>query len=218
VKDVVLSVSGLVLRGGAILRGGTFEVRAGEIVAIVGPSGAGKSTLLRAVAALGPFDAGTVRIGSSTIGPRTTTRALVEHRRHLAFVFQEAHLFAHRTALENVIEAPVHVHGRTKSEAEAHAWVLLERLGVKERAHARPSELSGGEQQRVALARALAADRKLLLLDEPTSALDGPRKQIVVDVLREIADRGVAVLLVTHDPALAEAATRRIEMDRGELR
>jgi polar amino acid transport system ATP-binding protein len=217
VTDVVLSVSGLVLRGGAILRGGAFEVRAGEIVAVVGPSGSGKSTLLRAVAALGPFDAGAIRIGAVSIEARTPARALPAYRRSLGFVFQEAHLFAHRTALENVIEAPVHVHGRARADAEARAWELLERLGVKERAHARPSALSGGEQQRVALARALATEPKVLLLDEPTSALDPPRKALVVEVLREAAEKGVAVLLVTHDPPVAEAATRRIRMEGGAL-
>jgi polar amino acid transport system ATP-binding protein len=207
--------------GGPILRGVDVTFVRGQVVAIAGPSGAGKSTLLRCINGLEAFDAGSIRVENDTLvpgGDRTNAQALAAIRGRVGFVFQTWNLFAHRTALANVMEAPVHVRKTAASEARARAESLLERVGLAHRANAYPHELSGGEQQRVAIARALAMDPAALLLDEPTSALDPSRKGEVLAVLRALAESGMTMLLVTHDIAFArEVAHRAVVIAEGRI-
>jgi ABC-type polar amino acid transport system ATPase subunit len=193
----------------------------GQVVAIAGPSGAGKSTLLRCINGLEAFDGGSIRVEGDTLvpgGDRVNAKALTAIRRRVGFVFQTWNLFAHRTAIANVMEAPLHVRRLAPSEARARAEALLERVGLAHRANAYPHELSGGEQQRVAIARALAMDPEALLLDEPTSALDPSRKGEVLSVLRALAESGMTMLLVTHDLAFArEVAHRAVIVSDGTV-
>jgi polar amino acid transport system ATP-binding protein len=205
--SVVLDVRGVHLQraGRQILAGTTFSVPRGGVVALMGPSGSGKTTMLRAIAALERFDEGTIGIDGLEVGGRGVLagRALQEWRARMGFVFQFHHLFEHLTALENVTLAPVHVHHVARSAAEARARELLHSLGVEHRAGALPRELSGGEAQRVAIARALALDPPLLMMDEPTASLDPARRTDLGVLLRELASRGRAILLSTHDDLFA---------------
>jgi len=215
----VIEVAGLRKRFGAhvVLDGVSLEVSAGEIVALTGPSGCGKTTLLRCVNGLEHADAGTIRVdghevptGAAAGAPGVGGRALLAIRRRVGFVFQTWNLFAHRTVLENVIEAPVHVARVPVAEATERARALLERVGISARAGARPHQLSGGEQQRAAIARALAMDPTALLLDEPTSALDPGRRRELASLLRGLVDDGLALLCVSHDPDFARELRARV--------
>jgi polar amino acid transport system ATP-binding protein len=207
--------------GRAVLRGVTLSVAAGESVALVGPSGGGKSTLLRCVLGLDPFDDGAIRVGDERLvaGPPGVNRtALARIRRRAGMVFQQWHLFSHLTALENVMEAPVHVAGLPRTDAERAARALLERVGVAHRADSLPRRLSGGEQQRVALARALAMRPEVLLLDEPTSALDPDRTRALAALLRELGRDGLTLVCVTHDMDFAaRVADRAVLLAAGEV-
>jgi polar amino acid transport system ATP-binding protein len=212
----VIQVEGLTKRRGArtLLDGVSLRVNAGEAVAVMGESGSGKTTLLRCLEGLERADAGTVRVGDDVLsagapGPEHAG-ALARLRRRIGFVFQQWHLFPHLTVLENVIEAPVHVAGRTPHEAVRAARALLERVGIATRADARPHELSGGEQQRAAIARALALEPEALLMDEPTSALDPDRVAGLVALLRGLCADGLALLAVTHDQDFARALGGRV--------
>jgi ABC-type polar amino acid transport system ATPase subunit len=193
VHPPVLQVRDLHLRRGArdILAGVTVAVARGELVALMGLSGAGKTTILRVIAGLEPGASGDVVIDDGDPSR--------PHASRVGMVFQFHYLFEHLTALENVCLAPVHVHQRTRGQAEARARELLDGLGVAHRAAALPRELSGGEAQRVAIARALAMDPPVLLLDEPTAALDPARRMALGTSLRELADSGRAILLTSHD-------------------
>jgi len=208
-------------RGHRVVLGGVdFEARAGERLAVVGPSGGGKTTLLRCMHGLEPFDAGRVCIGEATLSPGTPSpSALAAVRAKAGFVFQQWHLFAHMSALENVIEAPVHVRKMPRKEAIARAEALLDRVGLLHRKDARPRSLSGGEQQRVAIARALAMQPEVLFLDEPTSALDPQRVGALVDLLAQLGDEdGLTLVMVTHDIGFARAlATRALVLVDGDL-
>jgi len=215
----VIEVAGLRKRFDAhvVLDGVSLEVGAGEIVALTGPSGCGKTTLLRCVNGLERADAGTIRIdghevpaGAAGAAHGAGDRALLAIRRRVGFVFQTWNLFAHRTVLENVIEAPVHVTRVPVAEATERARALLERVGISARAGARPHQLSGGEQQRAAIARALAMDPTALLLDEPTSALDPGRRRELASLLRGLVDDGLALLCVSHDPDFARELRARV--------
>jgi ABC-type polar amino acid transport system ATPase subunit len=181
-----------------VLEAVTVSFGRGKVTAIVGPSGCGKSTLLRCINGLETFDEGTIRVGDLEVKPATLQRI----RLQVGMVFQHYGLFSHMSALANVMEAPVHVRGLTKSEARARAVVLLEKVGLSDRREAFPRELSGGEQQRVAIARALAMEPAALLLDEPTAALDPERKAEVVKVLEGLAKEGTTMVIVTHEPAV----------------
>jgi len=184
-----------------VLDGVSLRVEPGVVYALLGESGTGKSTLLRCVCGLEAIDEGAVRVGGSALFERGRVAEGV--RRRVGFVFQQHHLFAHMTALENVMEAPVQVAKVTRAEARARAEKLLLELGVAHRQDARPAELSGGESQRVAIARAMAMDPSVLLLDEPTSALDPARRKGVTDLLRELAAKGTTVVIATHDMPFA---------------
>lgn len=212
-NETILFLENVSLSRGArrVLAGVSFEVRRGEIIALMGPSGAGKTTVLRVVAGLEPFDAGTVRVNGLTLqsgdSPAATLRAL---RQTIGMVFQFHHLFEHMTALKNVWLAPVHAAGIPHAQAEARARELLNTLGVESRSNALPRELSGGEAQRVAIARALAVDPSLLLMDEPTAALDAGRRMELADLLRRLTRDGRTLLIATHDEEFARAAASRM--------
>ena len=198
-----LTVRGIHVRRGAqhVLRGIDLDVAPGELCALMGLSGAGKSTLLRAVAALQPFSEGRIAVGDVALQPGPTPREsrLRGLRSKVGMVFQAHSLFEHLTALDNVTLAPVHVLRWPRARAEEVARTLLAEMGVEARAGAYPRELSGGQAQRVAIARALAPGPLLLLMDEPTSALDPARRAALGETLRELAGRGRALLISTHD-------------------
>lgn len=205
-----------------VLNGVSFDVAPGEIFAIVGASGSGKTTLLRTVNYLTPFTAGQIVVAGITVRPglceRRDAKLLSDLRRSVGMVFQHYHLFPHFTVLQNLVEAPVRVMGLRREQAHELAFKGLERLGISHLTHAYPQQLSGGEQQRVALLRALLMEPKLLLLDEPTSALDPGNIGHVVELLREFADRGGAVLMVTHQPSLVRTLAHRAALlDQGKL-
>ncbi len=209
------------MRGGVlVLRGVDLDVAPGEVCAVMGVSGAGKTTVLRVVAALQPFDAGVVEVGGVTLSsgalpPESRLRAL---RRTVGVVFQSHALFEHLTALENVILAPMHALGQSRTDATATAMRLLDSLGVTARAQAYPRQLSGGEAQRVAIARALAPDPQFLLMDEPTSALDPARRAALGDSVRLLASQGRGLLIVTHDAEFARAyADRVVVLSHGSI-
>jgi len=210
----VIEAVGLTKRLGerTVLDGVSLRVRAGEAVAVMGPSGVGKTTLLRCLDGLERADAGTVRVGDDAFGPGAPDydRAVARVRRRIGFVFQRWELFPHLTVLENVVEAPVHVARRPPDAAAREARALLERVGIAGRAHARPHELSGGEQQRAAIARALALAPAALLMDEATSALDAARVGDLVALLRGLCADGLALLFVTHDGTFARALGTRV--------
>ena len=207
--------------GGPILRGVDVTFVRGQVVAIAGPSGAGKSTLLRCINGLEAFDAGSIRVENDTLvpgGDRTNAQALAAIRGRVGFVFQTWNLFAHRTALANVMEAPVHVRKTAVSEARARAESLLERVGLAHRANAYPHELSGGEQQRVAIARALCMEPKVMLFDEPTSALDPEMVKEVLDTMIGLANEGMTMICVTHEMGFArQVADRVVFMSNGSI-
>jgi ABC-type polar amino acid transport system ATPase subunit len=201
--STVLDVRDVCLRRGSreILRGVRLSVNHGEIVALMGLSGAGKSTVLRCVAALEPFDLGSISVADATLTSgsgrqRAAERAL---RASVGMVFQQPSLFEHLTAASNVWLAPVHVRRIPRPEAERHARALLDDLGVGHRADALPREISGGEAQRVAIARALAMDPPVLLMDEPTASLDPARRNELGETLRRLTSAGRTLLVTTHD-------------------
>lgn len=212
----MIEIAGLKKRFGAVtvLDGVDHQQAAGEVVALIGPSGCGKSTLLRCLNWLETPDAGSLRLGDVRIEagtPEASDRRLRQRlRRRTGMIFQQFHLFPHRTALENVMEAPVHVDRLPLSEARALAMGLLSKVGLSDRAHHLPSQLSGGQQQRVAIARALAMNPQILLCDEPTSALDPELRGEVLTVLKTLASEGMTLLLVTHELAFARDIAHRV--------
>jgi ABC-type polar amino acid transport system ATPase subunit len=213
-ESPVLTVTGLRAdRGGrSILNGVDLAVARGEVCALMGVSGAGKSTVLRSIAALQPFNAGSVVVDGFALqpGPLLRESRLRGLRSRVGMVFQAHSLFEHLTALQNVTLAPVHALGWTRARAEEVAMKLLEGLGVAARAGAYPRQLSGGEAQRVAIARALAPDPMLLLMDEPTSALDPARRGALGETLRALARDGRGLLVATHDEDFALAHADRV--------
>jgi len=218
---MILRVKGLRKSFGArpVLRGIDAGIARGETIALVGPSGGGKSTFLRCLNGLEPFDAGSVEIDGLSLGPRTRRDAagLRPLRARVGLVFQGFHLFPHLSALQNIALAPVHVRGDAREPAEQRARMLLQRVGLGDRAEARPRQLSGGEQQRVAIARALAMEPQLLMLDEPTSALDPQMRGEVLAVLRALSGT-CTLLVVTHEMSFARnVATRIWVFDEGKL-
>jgi len=195
-----------------ILKGISLQVTRGQLVALMGLSGSGKTTALRAVAALEPFHAGSIRVDGCALSPGPVPResSLRELRRRVGMVFQTHALFEHLTALENVMLSPVHVHGHSAALACENSLSLLESLGVGARASAYPRELSGGEAQRVAIARALAVDPPLLLMDEPTAALDPARRGSLGETLRVLTKEGRGLLIATHDVDFARDFADRV--------
>ncbi|MEW2358783.1 amino acid ABC transporter ATP-binding protein [Spirillospora sp. NPDC029432] len=197
-----------------VLRGIDFHVEPGEVVCVIGPSGSGKSTLLRCVNLLEEPTKGTVRVaGAEVTDPEVDIDAV---RRRIGMVFQSFNLFPHLTALGNVTIAQRKVLKRGKAEAEKTAREVLERVGLADKFGAYPAQLSGGQQQRVAIARALAMGPEVMLFDEPTSALDPELVGDVLGVMRELAEEGMTMLVVTHEMSFArEVADRVVFMDGG---
>jgi polar amino acid transport system ATP-binding protein len=211
-----------------VLRGIDVSVDRDQVVAILGPSGSGKSTLLRCVAALEEYQSGQVLIDGELIGYRAGSgaggrrrlgdRDLARQRANIGMVFQSYNLFPHLTALQNVMLGLVHVRGLPKTEAREVAVGWLDRVGLGDRGPAYPFQLSGGQQQRVAIARAAATQPKVLLLDEVTSALDPELVGEVLKVIRDLAESGVTMMIVTHEVQFAREVTREIVfMDDGRV-
>lgn len=209
-----------------VLKGINLTVPQGTVTCLIGPSGSGKSTLLRCVNHLERITAGRLYVDGDLIGYRERDGVLYEisereaarQRSGIGMVFQQFNLFPHRTVLENIIEAPVHVKGMSVSEATTRASQLLDEVGLSHKAEAYPAQLSGGQQQRVAIARAVAMDPKLMLFDEPTSALDPELVGEVLRVMRNLAREGMTMLVVTHEIGFArEVADEVAFMDEGVI-
>jgi len=218
----VLELSAIDVARGArtVVQGVSLTVERGESVALIGASGSGKTTVLRAIAGLEPIAAGRIAVDGVALTPGALPHghARRELYRRVGIVFQFHHLFAHLTAAHNVWLAPVHVRGESRASAERRALELLDQLGVAERAHAMPHELSGGEAQRVAIARALAMRPQVLLMDEPTASLDPARRGELAATLRRLAADGCAVLTASHDEDFVRAcAERTITIDAGRV-
>ncbi|WP_435974081.1 amino acid ABC transporter ATP-binding protein [Streptomyces sp. Qhu_M48] len=207
-----------------ILRGIDLEVQNGEVFCLVGPSGSGKSTFLRCINHLERVDGGRLSVDGQLVGYRQKGDKLYElkdsevavQRRDIGMVFQRFNLFPHMTALGNVMEAPIQVKGESRAVARERAERLLDRVGLRDKMGNYPSQLSGGQQQRVAIARALAMEPKLMLFDEPTSALDPELVGDVLDVMRDLAESGMTMIVVTHEMGFArEVGDSLVFMDGG---
>lgn len=214
VRSPALLVRELHVRHGAhnLLRGVSFDAHVGEVCAVMGVSGAGKTTVLRSIAALQPFQSGSIAVDGVALCPGALPREsrLRELRRRVGVVFQNNALFEHLSVLDNVTLALVHALGWAPERARDTANTLLDSLGVAGRAQAFPHQLSGGEAQRVAIARALAPDPLMLLMDEPTSALDPARRVALGQLLRSLAAQGRGILVVTHDVDFARDWANRV--------
>jgi polar amino acid transport system ATP-binding protein len=209
-----------------VLKGIDLEVTPGQVCCVLGPSGSGKSTFLRCINHLEKIDAGRIWVDGDLIGYRERGGKLHEMREHevarqrsqIGMVFQRFNLFPHKTALENVIEAPCQVKGERRAAARERAVELLERVGLGDKIEYYPAQLSGGQQQRVAIARALAMQPKLMLFDEPTSALDPELVGEVLDVMRDLAKSGMTMVVVTHEIGFArEVGDTLVFMDGGVI-
>ncbi|MFJ9813540.1 amino acid ABC transporter ATP-binding protein [Streptomyces sp. NPDC101158] len=207
-----------------VLKGIDLTVERGQVCCLLGPSGSGKSTFLRCINHLEKVDGGKLTVDGQLVGYRQhgnklhelREREVAERRRDIGMVFQRFNLFPHLTALENITEAPVKVAAVSKADAREQAHALLDRVGLGDRAHHYPAQLSGGQQQRVAIARALAMKPKLMLFDEPTSALDPELVGDVLDVMRQLADDGMTMVVVTHEIGFArEVGDTAVFMDEG---
>jgi polar amino acid transport system ATP-binding protein len=227
-SDVVMRATDVHKRFGRleVLKGISLEVRKGETVCIIGPSGSGKTTFIRCINHLEKVDSGRVEVNGRLIGYRDqngklkedSERSIARQRTQIGMVFQRFNLFPHKTALENVIEAPVHVLGIGERQAIDEAEQLLERVGLADKRDVYPGKLSGGQQQRVAIARALAMKPSLMLYDEPTSALDPEVIGEVLEVMAELAHEGMTGIVVTHEMGFAKiAADRVVMMDDGRV-
>ena len=199
-----------------VLRGINATIAKGEVVCIIGPSGSGKSTILRCVNGLEAYDGGEVRVDGIRVD--RSAPSITSIRTHVSMVFQRFNLFPHRTALENVIEGPVFVKREPRESALVRGRELLARVGLADKADARPAQLSGGQMQRVAIARALAMQPNAILFDEPTSALDPELVGEVLGVMRTLAEEGMTMAVVTHEMGFArEVADRVLFIDGGVI-
>ena len=193
----------------------SLDVQKGEVVMIIGPSGSGKSTLLRCINRLEEYDEGLIVVDGIPLNSAENINAV---RTEVGMVFQQFNLFPHISVLENIMLAQQVVRKRDKLEAKKIATELLEKVGIPDKAQARPGQLSGGQQQRVAIARALAMNPKIMLFDEPTSALDPEMIQEVLDVMLKLAREGMTMVVVSHEMGFARAAAHRaILMDGGQI-
>ncbi len=208
-----------------VLRGVSLTAAEGDVIAIIGASGSGKSTMLRCVNLLEVPESGEIALDGETIRLRKKRdgtrepeeRAQVDRiRGRIGMVFQNFNLWSHKTVLENVIEAPIHVHGKPRADCIAEAEALLEKVGIADKRDHYPAHLSGGQQQRAAIARALAVHPKVMLFDEPTSALDPELVGEVLRVMRALAEEGRTMLIVTHEMGFArEVASKIVYLHRG---
>jgi polar amino acid transport system ATP-binding protein len=210
-----------------ILKGVSLNVRRGEVVVLIGASGSGKTTFIRCLNYLEDIQGGSIRVNGKPMGyieradgkrVRDSERNIARMRRDIGMVFQRFNLFPHMTVLENIIEAPTQVLGVSRREAEEQARQLLARVRLSDKADHYPSQLSGGQQQRVAIARALAMKPQAMLFDEPTSALDPETVGEVLQVMKELAEEGMTMVVVTHEMGFArEVADRVVVLHQGEL-
>jgi polar amino acid transport system ATP-binding protein len=224
-EDVVMRAEDVQKRFGRleVLKGVSLDVTKKETVCIIGPSGSGKTTFIRCVNHLEKIDGGRITVNGHLIGYRQRNGKLVEdseasiarQRTQIGMVFQRFNLFPHKTALENVTEAPVHVLHVKKAEADEEGVRLLTRVGLGDKCDTYPGKLSGGQQQRVAIARALAMKPALMLFDEPTSALDPEVTGEVLAVMEELAHEGMTMIVVTHEMGFAKVAADRVVMMDG---
>ncbi|MFM0673156.1 amino acid ABC transporter ATP-binding protein [Paraburkholderia sediminicola] len=191
-----------------VLKGVSLNVERGQVVCLIGPSGSGKSTLLRCINGLERHDAGEITVEGCAVDAKS--KQIHELRAQVGMVFQRFNLFPHRTALENVFEGPVFVKKEARAQARERARHLLDKVGLAHRMNAYPAEMSGGQQQRVAIARALAMEPKAILFDEPTSALDPELVGEVLGVMRQLADDGMTMIVVTHEMAFAREVADRV--------
>ncbi len=218
--DTIISVKDLEKHFGSgeikALRGVSAEIRKGEVVVVIGPSGSGKSTFLRCLNLLETPTAGTVTFeGVDITDPKVNLNL---HRQKMGMVFQHFNLFPHMTVLKNMTLAPVKLLKKSKAEAEAKAMELLKRVNLADRAGAYPSQLSGGQKQRIAIVRALCMEPEVMLFDEPTSALDPEMVGEVLDVMKQLAQAGMTMVVVTHEMGFArEVADRVLFMDEGQI-
>ena len=212
--DLVKSYS----QGVRALDGVTLEVNSGEVLVVMGPSGSGKSTLIRTFNGLESLDGGALDVLGVRLDATHAERQVREIRKRVGMVFQQFNLFPHLSILDNITLAPIKVQQRAKAAAEQRAMELLDQMGIREQAQKYPAQLSGGQQQRVAIARALALDPEVMLFDEPTSALDPERVKEVLDAMRQLAQGGMTMVVVTHELGFArEVADRVMFMDRGQV-
>ena len=209
VKNLKKSFHGL-----EVLKGISTEIKKGDVVCVIGPSGSGKSTFLRCLNMLEKPDSGEIRFaGENLTDPKTNLNL---HRQKMGMVFQQFNLFPHMTVLENLTCAPLMLGKMNKTEAEAIAMELLGRVGLADRANEYPNKLSGGQKQRVAIVRALCMDPEVMLFDEPTSALDPEMVGEVLDVMKTLAQKGMTMIVVTHEMGFArEVSNRVLFMDEG---
>lgn len=197
-----------------VLKNVDIKINEGEVVCVIGPSGSGKSTFLRCLNLLEEPTSGEIYIDGEQINKKSVNLNMM--RQKLGMVFQNFNLFPHMTAIENITLAPINVMGVTKNKAEKNAMELLDRVGLADKAQVYPSALSGGQKQRVAIARALAMNPKVMLFDEPTSALDPEMVGEVLEVMRSLADKGMTMVIVTHEMGFArEVSDRILFMDQG---
>lgn len=198
-----------------VLRGVSLSVADGEVCVLLGPSGGGKSTLLRTINGLESFDSGSIRVSdivlNAAVGPERDA-ALLQIRKRVGMVFQQFNLFPHRSVLENVTEAPIHVLKQTRDAAVLNARSILARVGMADKEDARPGSLSGGQQQRVAIARTLAMNPEAILFDEPTSALDPRTTAEVISVMTDLAASGQRMIVVTHAMSFARTVAHRVHI------
>jgi polar amino acid transport system ATP-binding protein len=213
VRDIHKSFGGV-----EVLKGISFDVAKGEVMCIIGPSGSGKSTVLRCINGLLPIDRGSIRVADFEVEKLTSDRDIIALRKEVSIVFQQYNLYPHRTALANIMMAPVHVLKEDPKEVEARARQLLAKVRLSAKADAYPGELSGGQQQRVAIARALAMRPEIILFDEVTAALDPETVKEVLVTIRELAEEGLTCILVTHEMGFArEVADHMYFTDGGVI-
>jgi polar amino acid transport system ATP-binding protein len=209
-----------------VLKGISLRVQPSEVMCVIGPSGSGKSTFLRCINHLEKIDAGKLWVDGELVGYRQRgdklyelrDREVAKKRQEIGMVFQRFNLFPHMTSIQNVVEAPIRVKGESRAQVRERAHEVLKQVGLADKANAYPRELSGGQQQRVAIARALAMRPKLMLFDEPTSALDPELVGDVLTVMRQLADDGMTMVVVTHEMGFArEVGDSLVFMDDGAV-
>ncbi len=199
-----------------VLKGISLNVMKGEVICIIGPSGSGKSTLIRCINALNPINSGSILVEGQEVNDPVLNK--LELRKKVGMVFQQYNLFPHKTALDNVMMAPIKVLKRPRDEVESHARQLMSRVNLQGKEDSYPGELSGGQQQRVAIARSLAMDPKVMLFDEVTAALDPETVKEVLVAIKDLAQRGMTCILVTHEMGFArEVADHIYFTDRGVI-
>ena len=213
-KNITKSFS----KGISALNKVSFNLVKGKVLVIMGPSGSGKSTLIRTINGLETFDEGELNVLGIKIDSNIDERKIKKIRRRVGMVFQQFNLFPHLTILENITLAPINVQKRHQTEAEEFGMYLLSQMGIDSHAEKYPNQLSGGEQQRVAIVRALALKPELLLFDEPTSALDPERINEVLDAMRNLANQGMTMVVVTHEIDFAkEVSDKVLFLDNGKV-